>query len=534
MAALASSADSPSFSAASRRSAYRGMVAVIDDEENMPKILTRILNVEGYHVATFKDPVAALEAIEKEPPDVALTDMRMPRMTGDVVLRRIQEIDSDIPVVIITAFGSIQGAVEALKRGAFDYITKPFQMDDILLTVARAMENRRLRQENRLMSDALGGAAAGAVELLGDSPEFREVRRLIQKVAPSESPVLITGESGTGKELVARAIHRGSPRAGGRFVPINCASIPENLLESELFGYERGAFTGASRAKLGLMELASGGTLFLDEIGDLPVALQAKLLRSLQEREIQRVGGLRVIPVDLRLIAATNRDLQRAIADERFRQDLFYRLNVISIHLPPLRHRLEDIELLARHFLRRHERKRGAPLRLTPAALGRLRRYRWPGNVRELENVIERTAVLLDGDVVDESDLPPELLAAPGAPPTPAPTAPPAPDAPLPLPPAVNGAAGESEELIARTVSEWLSQNLDFREARDRFEREFLAQSLRRAGGAVSEAARRAGMSRRNLYEKIEKLKIPLDQIKEEERPSAQEESASGEPESLQ
>ncbi len=497
---------SPTPDAATKRSSYRGAVTVIDDEENMCRILTRFLNLEGYSVSTFTDPREAVAHIEREPPDVVLTDIKMPHLTGEQVLKRVQELDSDIAVVIITAYGTIQGAVEALKRGAYDYITKPFQMDDILLTVARALETRRLRQENRLLSDTLGRSAATSSELVGQSTEMAEVRRLIEKIAPSDSAVLIVGESGTGKELVARAIHRLSPRADQRFVPINCASIPEHLLESELFGYERGAFTGANRTKMGLMELASGGTLFLDEIGDLPVALQAKLLRSLQEREIQRVGGLRNIAIDIRLLAATNRDLLKAIEDEQFRRDLYYRLNVLSIVLPPLRKRPGDIANLARFFVNRYAAKRGRNITITDRALHTLEQYHWPGNVRELENIIERTVVLLDGDAIDDIDLPADLagigsVRLAGVTPTPAPPA-----------------SHREPEPMTHAARELVDSAIDYREARDRFEREYLRQILLQCGASVTEAARRTGMSRRNLYEKFEKLGLSLDQIKESER----------------
>lgn len=512
MTPSASASTSPSSSAPAPRSLYRGSVLVIDDEENMCKILTRFLNLEGYSVRAFSDPRDGVAALEQEPPDVVLTDLRMPHLSGEDVLKRVQQLDSEIAVVMITAYGTIQSAVEALKRGAYDFITKPFQIDDILLTVARALETRRLRQENRLLSETLGRATQASTELLGDSAEMQQVRSLIAKIAPSDSAVLILGESGTGKELVARAIHRLSKRAAQRFVAINCASIPENLLESELFGYERGAFTGADRTKLGLFELAEGGTLFLDEIGDLPLALQAKLLRTLQEHEIQRVGGLRGIPINIRLLAATNRDLLGAIETGHFRQDLFYRLNVISVLLPPLRRHKDDIPQLARHFIARYATKRGKTISITDAALRRLQDYRWPGNVRELENIIERTVVLLDGDVIDEADLPADLSglgtlhARPLTPPVSKPGERTEPSAPAGFDP------------VASAVESLVNGAADFREARERFEREFLFQMLQRAQGSVSETARRTGMSRRNLYEKIEKLGIPLDQIKDAER----------------
>ncbi len=454
-------------------------VFVVDDEEGMCTILRKVLTQEGYEVETFSKPAAALERIRTDPPDIVVSDMRMPEVDGMQLLRTVKQVSPSTNVILMTAYGSVQSVIEAMRAGAYDYITKPFQLDELLLTVARAAERVQLRAHNEALTRTLARAYEAA-ELVGESAPMHELRELIAKVAPTDAAVLIRGESGTGKELVARAIHRQSARSQAPFVAINCASIPENLLESELFGYEKGAFTGADRAKMGLVEVAHGGTLFLDEIGDLPLALQAKVLRMLQEHEIQRVGSLRPLKVDVRLIAATNRDLEAAIRERAFRADLYYRLNVISIDLPPLRERPTDIALLVEHFARKVARKLNRPLaRFTENALAALQQYSFPGNVRELENLVERLLILSDKTEISAEDLPPEILGgAKGA-------------APL------DGSA----ELRVPGV-------LDWRQAREAFEREWLKWLLEAAGGNVSEAARLSGLSRRHLYDKFERLGI--------------------------
>ena len=476
--------------------AYRGTVVVLDDEVNMGRILSKVLALEGYHATVFTEPREALAHLDSTPADILLTDVRMPAMSGEDVLRQVRESGLGCEVIMMTAFGTIEGAIACVKQGAFDYITKPFKTDELLMTLARSLEHKRLKEMNTALSRKFSPDTPTGAEkpLLGDSPAMQRVRELIDRVAPSDSPVLLTGESGTGKELAARAIHRGSRRARGRFVAINCASIPENLIESELFGHERGAFTGATETKVGLVELADGGTLFLDEIGELPQPLQAKLLRVLQEREITRVGGLADIPVNIRVVSATNRDLAKAITERTFREDLFYRLNVISIELPPLRERREDIPLLAEHFLARKASKLGRPaMRLSEAVLEALRLGQWRGNVRELENTIERLVVLSDTDVIT-SDLLPESL---GAPPR-------------------KSSSADGVTKLALTAHAMVEEAPDFRSAREQFEREYLEALLRNHGGSVTEAARAAGMSRRNLYDKVEKLRISLELIKDE------------------
>ncbi|MCX7718951.1 MAG: sigma-54 dependent transcriptional regulator [Candidatus Sumerlaeaceae bacterium] len=451
-------------------------IVVVDDEEEMCRILARILAAEHYDVTTFSRPLEAIAHIRRTAPDLVLTDMRMPDATGMDVLRAAREANPFCGVVVMTAYGTIEGGVEAMRAGAHDYLTKPWKIDELLLTLAKALEASQLRRENLSLSETLRRQSEGS-DLLGDSAPMRTVLETIRKVAPTDAAVLICGESGTGKELAARAIHKQSLRAAGRFVAINCASIPETLLESELFGHEKGAFTGADKQKLGLVELAHGGTLFLDEIGELPLTLQAKILRVLQEREIQRVGGTQTIPVDIRLVAATNRDLQKAIEAREFRADLFFRLNVITITLPPLRDRREDIPVLIAHFLARAGRKMHKPaVRIEPAALDALQCYSYPGNVRELENLIERMVVMCDGDVIRLEDVPLDLRTA--------------------------------RQPVATSTRTQIPQPTEYKDAKDQFEREYLLRVIEAAGGNMTEAARLSGISRRHLYEKMERLGI--------------------------
>jgi two-component system response regulator AtoC len=385
-----------------------GRILVIDDEAGLRHTLSLILREEGYEVATAEDGEVGLRAALAEPPDLVLCDVRMPRLDGLQFLERYQEAGGTALVVVMSAYGSLDTAVEAMRRGAYDYVSKPFNADEILLTLRKAEEREQLRREVVRLRKQVG-EVEGFEEVVGRSQVMREALELAARVAPYPSTVLITGESGTGKEAIARAIHRASPRSEGAFVAVNCGAIPENLLESELFGHEKGAFTGADRTREGLFAEADGGTLFLDEIGELPGPLQVKLLRVLQERRVRRVGASAELPVDVRVLAATARDLVEEVQEGRFRDDLFYRVNVVQIHLPPLRARPEDIPLLAGHFLRRHASRFGIPAADLPAALVPvLASYPWPGNVRELENVVERALVLSGGDVREEH-LPPHV-----------------------------------------------------------------------------------------------------------------------------
>jgi two-component system response regulator AtoC len=377
-------------------------VLVIDDEAGLRHTLLLILRDEGYAVTVAEDGEAGLRSALADAPDLVLCDVRMPRAGGLEFLERYQAAGGTGLVIMMSAYGSIDTAVEAMRHGAYDYISKPFNADEVILTLRKAEEREQLRREVvRLRKEV--GERAGFDGVVGASAGMREVLDLAHRVAPFPSTVLVTGESGSGKEAVARAIHRASPRAARAFVAVNCGAIPENLLESELFGHEKGAFTGADRAREGVFEEADGGTLFLDEIGELPLPLQVKLLRALQERTIRRVGGTGERAVDVRVLTATARDLIEEVKASRFRDDLFYRINVVQIHVPPLRTRPEDIPLLAEHFLRMHGRRLHiAEPELPPSLFPILAAYPWPGNVRELENVLERALVLSGGPIREE------------------------------------------------------------------------------------------------------------------------------------
>ena len=385
---------------------------VADDDSGLRESLERTLTREGYRVLLASDGRAALERLQGGAVDLIVTDLKMPGLTGLELLRAAKAIAPDVDVILLTAFGTVEEAVKAMKDGAYDFLTKPFRREQLLKLIDKALERRGLIEKNKVLQQRLDDLLRQGV-IVGGSPAFRRTMMLIEQVAASSANVLIQGESGTGKELFARAIHERSGRAGKPFVAVNCAALPETLLESELFGYERGAFTGAAGRKEGRFELADGGTLFLDEVADLSAVTQPKILRVLQEGEFDRLGGTRSIKVDVRLVAASNQDLAQLIKERRFREDLFYRLNVITVHVPPLRERREDIPLLAQHFLRVYAAKNNRRLDgLTDDALKRLEAYAWPGNVRELENVIERGVVLARGTLMDVPDLPPEIAGA--------------------------------------------------------------------------------------------------------------------------
>ena len=383
-------------------------VLVIDDEAGLRHTLLLILRDEGYQVLVAEDGEAGLRLALAESPDLVLCDVRMPRLGGLEFLERYGAAGGTALVIMMSAYGTLDAAVEAMQRGAYDYISKPFNANEVVLTLRKAEEREQLRREvARLRREV--GEAEGFEGVVGVSAGLREVTELAARVAPFPSTVLLTGESGSGKEAIARAIHRASPRAAQPFVAVNCGAIPENLLESELFGHEKGAFTGADRARAGLFEEAEGGTLFLDEIGELSLPLQVKLLRVLQERAVRRVGGSGERAIDVRVLAATARDLVAEVREGRFREDLYYRINVVQIHVPPLRTRPEDIPLLAEHFLRRHSTRLGLPTPALPRELVPvLAAYSWPGNVRELENVVER-ALILSGGRVGVEHLPPHV-----------------------------------------------------------------------------------------------------------------------------
>jgi DNA-binding NtrC family response regulator len=381
-------------------------ILLIDDDDSLRRVMEFSLTEAGYKVQAAASGEDGLRLFDKDAFDAVITDITMPGMGGMEVLARVRKRDEQLPVVVITAYGTIESAVEAMKNGAFDYITKPFNRDELRLTLGKALKMRRLEKENiELRAEVTDRHRFESI--IGVSEKIRTVLDLAGRVAASDASVLITGESGTGKELLAKGIHYNSPRADGPFVAVNCAAIPENLIESELFGHVKGAFTGAVKDREGKFELAGGGTLFLDEIGDLRIDLQAKILRALQERQVDRVGGSHPIAVDARVIAATNKDIERAVKEGGFREDLYYRLSVITLHMPPLRERREDIPLLVSHFLKKFSVD--AELRIAAEALLTMKTYGWPGNVRELENVIERASVLKRGEVITVADLPDKL-----------------------------------------------------------------------------------------------------------------------------
>ena len=385
------------------------VLLIVDDDQVARELLAETLGREGYRVRVAGGGAEALGLAGAEPFDMALVDLRMPDLDGLAVLKQLAMIQPDLPVVILTAFATIETAIAAVNAGAFDYLSKPFRMEEIKLVVRRTLDARRLARENLQYRQELG-ARYGFEGLIGQSHQMVEIYKLIARMAALDTTVLIEGETGTGKELVARAIHGASGRAARPFVVVDCAALPETLFESELFGHERGAFTGAFAARRGLLETSAGGTCFLDEIGELTAPLQAKLLRTLQERSIRRVGGNDEIPFDVRVVVATNRDLRKLVADGGFRDDLYYRLNVVTITMPPLRERASDIPLLAQHFLEVFARRSGRAIkRLAPESVALLTGYRWPGNVRELEHVIERATALSASETLLPDDFPPHL-----------------------------------------------------------------------------------------------------------------------------
>jgi two-component system response regulator PilR (NtrC family) len=389
-------------------------ILVIDDEDIMREILEALLTREGYSVRLAASGAEGLELARSVPFDAAIVDVMMPGMDGIAALEELKKIDEELPVLMITAFASVETAISAMKRGAFDYITKPFKNDEVLVVVRNAVERRQLKAENVALRQTLQAQHQNFAGIIGRSPRMKQVFNLIIQAAPSRSTILVTGESGTGKELVARAIHAHSTRSDRAFITVNSGNLPPDLLESTLFGHVKGAFTGAVYPKKGLCDLADKGTIFFDEIGNIPLETQAKLLRVIQEREFMRLGGMETIKVDVRIVAATNCDLREMVSDGGFREDLYYRLHVISVYLPPLRERREDIPVLAQHFLEKYTRENNKPgLELTGDALDMLMDYDWPGNVRELENVIERAVVLTSGPRIDADLIPEHVRSSP-------------------------------------------------------------------------------------------------------------------------
>ena len=449
-------------------------ILIADDEPNIRRMLGSLLRAEGFRVRETGTARGALAEVLAEEPDAALMDLYMPEETGLDVLPRIQEAAPDLPVVMMSGRATLSDAVRATKLGAFHFIEKPLSPESVLVTLRSALELRRARELNRALREELGEGW----EMVGRSERVEAVRALIERVAATPARVLITGESGTGKELAAAAIHRLSPRAGGPFVRINCAAIPRDLVESEMFGHEKGSFTGATERRRGRFELASGGTLFLDEIGDLSLEAQAKLLRALEAGEIERVGGAEPIPVDVRVLSATNKDLRAEAAAGRFREDLFFRLHVIPLHLPPLRERREDVPLLVEHFLERNRVRFGLkPPRMAPSALEALARHPWPGNVRELGNIVERLTILHAGAEVGVAEIRALLAGA---------------------------SVGSGPDMPGFRDGEdgSLSDRLD------EYEKFLLLQALEAADGSMAEAARRLQTDRANLYRRMRRLGI--------------------------
>jgi len=447
-------------------------VLVVDDERSMRDLLAIMLKQAGHDVALAEGGAEAIATLKREPFDLIVTDLRMREVDGLAVLRAAKEHSPQTVVLVITAFASTETAVEAMKLGAYDYITKPFKMDEIKLTIANALERKRLQDENQALKRQLR-RERGFENFVGRNPQMLDIFATIRKTADSLSTVLITGESGTGKELVAHALHEESPRRSGPFVSVNCGAIPETLMESEFFGHLKGAFTGAVASTTGLFSAASGGTLFLDEITEVPQSVQVKLLRAIQEREVRRVGDTRDVKVDVRLVAASNRDVAKAVAGGMLREDLFYRLNVIPIHIPPLRERTEDIPLLAAHFIKKIAAELGKSVRgVTPEALAILEGYHWPGNIRELENVIERALVLGGGETLDTDALPADLRRPRDVQ-----------DVPVEIP----------------------ESGLDLQATLDQIEQRYIQMALARTGGVQTRAAELLRVSFRQLRYKLQK-----------------------------
>jgi len=452
----------------SQKNAHSAAVLIVEDEPKMRRLLELQLADEGFATHAAADAESGLGILQREKVDLVLTDFRLPGMSGVEFLQAVKRANALLPVVIMTAYGSVESAVEAMKLGASDYVLKPFALAELVLVIRKELEAHRLREENRSLREALGQRYAYE-NIVARSQKMQAVLALVERVAPTQATVLLGGETGVGKDLVARAIHQHSQRAAGPFVKINSTAIPETLLESELFGYEKGAFTGAAGSKPGKFELAHKGTLFLDEIGDVPPATQVKLLRVLQEREFERLGGTKTLHVDVRLIAATNRDLRSALEEGSFREDLYYRLNVVAIDIPPLRERKEDVPALAEHFLARFARESGKKIAgLAPEALKRLVDFHWPGNVRELENVMERAVTLCAGARVEAGDIH------------------------LDSRPAAAGAAPVLPE--GTTLEQW--------------EEEIIREAVRRANGNKSQAARALGLSRNALRYRLSKMGV--------------------------
>jgi two-component system nitrogen regulation response regulator NtrX len=461
-------------------------ILVVDDEEAILSSLSSILQDEGYEVATAKSGAEALKIFTTDPPDLAILDIWMPEMDGLETLRRVRELVPTAQVMMMSGHGSIETAVKAIKLGAYDYIEKPLSLENVTLRVKHALEQYRLEEENR----SLRTKVQRKFELVGQSPAMQQLRQLIDTAGPTNSRVLIGGENGTGKELVARAIHLQSARADRPFVAVNCAAIPETLIESELFGHEKGSFSGATSMRRGQFEQADGGTLFLDEIGDMSLSTQAKVLRALQEQQFTRVGGTKLLKVDVRVLAASNKDLLKEIEKGAFREDLYYRLNVVPIVVPPLRDRREDIPLLIRHFMKLHVEEQGLRIKeITPEAMNVFQQYEWPGNIRELRNLIERLMIMVPGPVIDTAQANLSLQVKHSGP----------------------VAASSAAAGAAPAVSPLFTQPFDsLRDARNAFEKEYIARKLREHHWNISRTAEDLKIERSHLHRKIKLLDVEM------------------------
>jgi DNA-binding NtrC family response regulator len=443
-------------------------ILVVDDDAAMTSAICEVLRQDGYVPLSAQSGSAALEIVTREPPDLLITDLRMAAMTGHQLQQELQAIAPELPVVIITAFGTIESAVESMKLGARDFITKPFSNKELLLVVARVLENRRLRQEVKQLRVELA-RSYGLSNIIAADPKMTEVLGMLERIADSSAMVLITGESGTGKDLLARALHFSSSRREGPFVPINCVAIPEHLIDSELFGYARGAFIDARQAKTGLFITAHGGTLFLDEVGEMPVQLQIKLLRAIEAKKIRPLGATEELPVDVRIVAATNTNLEKALESGRLRSDLYYRLATVTLAVPPLRDRPDDIPLLIKHFLARASAEAGRPVpEVEPQALARLLHYPWPGNARELQNAIQRGVILAHNNILTINDLPPKVAGLDVSP--------------------------------VRTLSEAVDKRMSL----DQLEHDYIRAVLDAVNGNKTEAANILRIDRKTLYRKLE------------------------------
>jgi two-component system, NtrC family, response regulator AtoC len=449
-------------------------ILIVEDEENLRFVVAETLKRSGYEVEEAGSAEEGLEKIERQSPDLVIMDIRLPGISGLEAMGRVKAIDPNLPILVVTAFGSKEVALEAVKKGAYDFFTKPFKLDEIEVVVNRALEKRRLQRELQELQARL--AEKYRIDnIIGYSGKMQDVLKLVQKVAPTEALVLIGGESGTGKELVAEAIHSNSRRKDKPFIKLNCAAIPEGLIESELFGHERGSFTGAVSRKIGKFEIAEKGTIFLDEIGDMPMSAQAKVLRVLQNRTLERVGGNTTIQVDVRILAATNKDLLKEVKERRFREDLYFRLTSFPIVLPPLRERPEDISFLAEYFVRKSAERMGVGVRgISSEAMGYLKKYNWPGNVRELENVIDRAVIMAEGELVTPASLSSHIVATQSVP---------RPD------------LSQLDETISR------------------IEKDMIIDGLQKAGWVQSKAAKLLGITERSLWHRLKKYRIDIKKL---------------------